>query len=119
MKVVTESERIERHRRVLYGLYLSDHTMGDDGLPPETGNGNELRRLALETRPLELEPVEAPRRGRPEDPNPYLTFDPELCILCARCTRYCDEVEAVNAITLAFRGAEDRKSTRLDRKSVV
>ena len=32
MKVVTESERIERHRRVLYGLYLSDHTMGDDGL---------------------------------------------------------------------------------------
>ena len=42
-------------------------------------------------------------------------FDPELCILCARCTRYCDEVEAVNAITLAFRGAETTISTAGER----
>jgi len=115
MKVVTESDRIERHRRVLYGLYLADHSLGDDGLPPETGNGNELRRLALETQPLDLEPVEAPRRGRPGDANPYLAFDPELCILCARCTRYCDEVEAVNAITLAWRGSETTISTAGER----
>jgi predicted molibdopterin-dependent oxidoreductase YjgC len=115
MKVVTESERIERHRRVLYGLYLADHTRDDDGLPPETGNDNELRRLALETPPLDLEPVDAPRRGRPGDANPYLAFDPELCILCARCTRYCDEVEAVNAITLAWRGSETTISTAGER----
>ena len=55
MQVVTESERIERHRRVLYGLYLSDHSLDDDGLPPRTGNGNELRRLAALTPPLTLE----------------------------------------------------------------
>jgi len=115
MKVVTASERIERHRRVLYGLYLADHRLDDDGLPIETGNANQLRRLAQETPPLQLEPVEAPRRGRPEDINPYLTFDPELCILCARCTRYCDEVEAVNAITLAWRGAETTISTAGER----
>jgi predicted molibdopterin-dependent oxidoreductase YjgC len=115
MKVRTGSERIERHRRVLYGLYLADHRLDDDGLPPETGNGNQLRVLAQETPPLRLEAVEAPRRGRPEDINPYLTFDPELCILCARCTRYCDEVEAVNAITLAWRGAETTISTAGER----
>ncbi len=111
MKVVTESERIERHRRVLYGLYLADHRLDDDGLPVETANTNQLRQLAGKTPPLALEAVDAPRRGRPDDVNPYIAFDPELCILCARCTRYCDEVEAVNAITLAWRGSETTIST--------
>lgn len=115
MKVITESKRIERHRRVLYGLYSADHARDEDGLPPATGNGNELRRLFEQTPPLQLEPVEAPRRGRPGDENPYIAFDPGLCILCARCTRYCDEVEAVNAITLAWRGSETTVSTAGER----
>jgi predicted molibdopterin-dependent oxidoreductase YjgC len=115
MKVATRSERIERHRRVLYGLYLTDHRLDDGGLPVETANANELRALAARTPPLELEPVEAPRAGRPGDANPYIGFDPELCILCARCTRYCDEVEAVNAITLAWRGSETTISTAGER----
>jgi len=115
MKVTTESDRIDRHRRVLYGLYLADHRLDDDGLPVATANANQLRTLAQATPPLRLEPVEAPRRGRPGDANPYIAFDPELCILCARCTRYCDEVEAVNAITLAWRGAETTISTAGER----
>jgi predicted molibdopterin-dependent oxidoreductase YjgC len=115
MKVTTESDRIERHRHVLYGMYLSDHRLDEDGLPIVTGNGNDLRMLAKETPPLVLEPVDAPRSGRPGDQNPYIAFDPELCILCARCTRYCDEVEAVNAITLAYRGAETTISTAGER----
>jgi len=115
MKVVTANERVERHRRVLYGLYLADHRRDDDGLPVETGNGNQLRMLARATPPLVLEAVEAPRAGRPDDVNPYIAFDPELCILCARCTRYCDEVEAVNAITLAHRGSETTISTAGER----
>ncbi len=111
MKITTESERIERHRKVLYGLYQADHRLDENGLAVETGNGNELRELAQKTPPLELEPVDAPRRGRDHDVNPYIKFDPELCILCGRCTRYCDEVEAVNAITLAWRGGETTIST--------
>jgi predicted molibdopterin-dependent oxidoreductase YjgC len=115
MQITTESDRIERHRHVLYGMYLSDHRLDEDGLPIVTGNGNDLRVLARETPPLRLEPVEAPRSGRPGDANPYIAFDPELCILCARCTRYCDEVEAVNAITLAYRGSETTISTAGER----
>ncbi len=111
MKVTTESARIERHRRVLYGLYLADHKLDEHGLPLQTANTNQLRELAEKTPPLALEAVDAPRRGRPDDVNPYISFDPELCILCARCTRYCDEVEAVNAITLAWRGSETTIST--------
>ena len=115
MKVITESKRIERHREILYGLYLADHTLDEAGLPIETANTNELRTLAKTTKPLQLEPIEAPRRGRELDSNPYISFIPELCILCARCTRYCDEVEAVNAITLAWRGSETTISTAGER----
>lgn len=115
MKITTESERIERHRRVLYGLYQADHRLDENGLPVESPNENELRTLCEKTPPLVLEPVHAPRRGRDHDVNPYIKFDPDLCILCARCTRYCDEVEAVSAITLAWRGGETTISTAGER----
>jgi len=59
---------------------------------------------------FDLVPTESPRDTR-EDRNPYVGFDPTACILCARCTRYCDEVEAVSAITLKGRGAETTIST--------
>ena len=115
MKVTTQSERITRHQQVLYSMYAADHKVDDIGLPIETGNTNQLRQLCQQTELIQLESVEAPRVGRPKDVNPYIEFDPELCILCARCTRYCDEVESVNAITLAFRGSETTISTAGER----
>jgi predicted molibdopterin-dependent oxidoreductase YjgC len=115
MKITTESPRIDRHRKVLYGLYAADHQLDDSGLPVQTGNGNQLRSLIEETPPLKLHQIESNRVGRPNDTNPYIEFDPSLCIVCARCTRYCDEVEAVNAITLAFRGSETTISTAGER----
>lgn len=103
----SNTERVNRHLSVLLSLYLSDHGDLDElGLPPEMPNGNQLREMAKAQGDLiTLEPVNAPREDRPCEDNPYFTFDPNLCILCARCTRYCDEVEGVNAITLAERGS--------------
>ncbi len=111
MKVKTSSPKIQRHRDVLYSMYLSDHVIDEGGLPVETGNGNQLRQLASKSKILPLGPIHAPRVGRPDDLNPYIEFDPDLCILCARCTRYCDEVEAVSAITLSNRGGETTIAT--------
>ena len=105
MAVTTKSERITRHQQLLLALYLSDHQLDEEGLPAKTVAGNQLREMARELSPPKLAAINAPRRGRPEDVNPYIRFDEDKCILCARCTRYCDEVEAVNAITLSGRGA--------------
>jgi formate dehydrogenase (NADP+) alpha subunit len=110
MDITTESPRIDKHRRMLLALYNSDHPLDGD-LPVETGNGNELRRLAMEYHPPSLEPIASPRNGRSSDANPFIAYDPDLCILCARCTRYCDEVEGVSAISLSFRGSETTIST--------
>ena len=51
------------------------------------------------------------RRGVRDD-NAFIAYRPDRCILCSLCTRYCDEVEAVSAITLSrFRGAETTIAT--------
>ena len=108
LEVSTQSERVARHRRVLLSLYLADHGVAAHTAPP----GNALAAAARAHGPLlPLEAVRSPRAGRSAETNPYLTFRPELCILCARCTRYCDEVEAVSAITLAERGAASTIAT--------
>jgi predicted molibdopterin-dependent oxidoreductase YjgC len=104
MKITTNNERVKRHRQMLLSFYMADH--GPNGHTPEKANGNQLLQMVKDYgTDLELPAIDAPRADRPSENNPYFDFHPELCILCARCTRYCDEVEAVSAITLSERGA--------------
>lgn len=115
MRVQSDSPKVLKHRELLVSLYLSDHTLDKDGLPPHTTQGNALRDWAVATPHKRLVPVDAPRDGRGVDNNPYIGYDPALCILCAKCTRYCDEIEAVNAITLSGRGAHTTIATAGER----
>ncbi len=105
LEVVTDSARVQRHRRSLLSLYAAD---APDGILPGTELDAHVLRYGLEPT---LPQAEAPRAGRPDDDNRYILFQPDRCILCARCTRYCDEVEAVAAITLAQRGSQTTIAT--------
>ncbi|HYM14149.1 MAG TPA: 2Fe-2S iron-sulfur cluster-binding protein, partial [Dehalococcoidia bacterium] len=40
----------------------------------------------------------------PDRANPWFEFDPQMCILCTRCVRACDEIRHTSAITLSNRG---------------
>jgi predicted molibdopterin-dependent oxidoreductase YjgC len=40
----------------------------------------------------------------PDRANPYLEFDPQMCIICTRCVRACDELRHTGAVTLAGKG---------------
>jgi formate dehydrogenase alpha subunit len=40
----------------------------------------------------------------PDRANPFLEFDPQMCIICTRCVRACDQIRHTGAITLAGRG---------------
>ncbi len=44
----------------------------------------------------------------PDRANPFLEFDPQMCIICTRCVRACDEIRHTGAITLAGRGFSTR-----------
>lgn len=110
MVVRTDNERIDRHRKSLMALYLADHPEGYAG--SERGVPNQVYQLAERYDAPTDWPKMAHRRGdRRADENPYILFDAAFCIGCARCTRYCDEVEGVTAITLKGRGSETTIST--------
>ena len=109
MVVVSENERIDRHRKVLFALYLADHVEED---PTDPASGAVLHAMAREAgAPSDWPRMTSLRADRPHDANPFIAFRADRCILCARCTRYCEEVEAVSAITLTGRGPETTIST--------
>jgi predicted molibdopterin-dependent oxidoreductase YjgC len=106
MVVQSESDRVDRHRKTLFALYLTDHPSKAGGSP------DELIDLADRyDAPTDWGQMTSRRASRDADRNPYIHFDAERCIVCARCTRYCDEVEAVTAIHLAGRGSETTIAT--------
>jgi predicted molibdopterin-dependent oxidoreductase YjgC len=106
--VATTNDRVERHRRSLMALYLTDHPESSDG----SRGSNELLEMAERwDAPRDWGRMVSQRSERSSDRNPYIDFDASACILCGRCTRYCDEVEGVSAITLAARGARTTIST--------
>jgi formate dehydrogenase major subunit len=98
MNVVTKSDRLERLRRGVMELYLSDH--------PAPEAGTEMREMAemIGVAKSRYLPV-ANHLGAPCDTsNPYFDFDPSLCIVCSRCVRACDEVQGTFALTISGRG---------------
>jgi predicted molibdopterin-dependent oxidoreductase YjgC len=110
MVVLSSNARIQRHQKTLLALYLSDHPEGHEAC--ETGKPCELHQMAKDVgAPTNWMHMAPKRASYIEDRNPYITFQADRCILCARCTRYCDEVEGVSAITLAKRGSETTIST--------
>lgn len=110
MQVRASNERVERHRKTLLSLYLTDHPQ--DRARAERGAPNELLDMAARyDAPTDWGFMEPVRESRDADRNPYIHFDPATCIACARCTRYCEEVEGVSAITLANRGAHTTIAT--------
>ena len=44
----------------------------------------------------------------PDRANPFFEFDPQMCIICTRCVRACDDLRHTTAITLAGRGFSTR-----------
>ena len=108
MKVVTQSEKLDRLRKGVMELYLSDHpencATGDEcevhGVAKKIGI-TDSRYAATKTH-LDL---------KKDESNPYFTFDSTECIVCNRCVRACDEVQGTFALTIENRGFEARVSS--------
>lgn len=116
MKVRTQTERVQRHHKALLALYLADNVSASDAA--EYGTANELHQMAAKVgAPTDWTPMDPVRVGR-DDPNPYIEFRADRCIACARCTRYCAEVESVSAISLVGRASETTIGT-VDAKSLL
>ena len=109
----SRSESFFADAEAVESAFATNHYIADRALA-EDNNPSRLHELAERYGTLgDWHPVDSPRQGREHDDNPFVAFRPDRCIACSLCTRYCDQVEAVSAITLAGRGADTTISTRL------
>ncbi len=105
MNVTTQSPKLERLRRGVMELYISDHPL--DCLTCAANGDCELQDMAGE---VGLRTVRYGFDGdnhldAPKDTsNPYFTFDASKCIVCSRCVRACDEIQGTFALTIEGRG---------------
>jgi formate dehydrogenase major subunit len=115
MKVKTQSEKLTQLRRGVLDLYISDHPLECEGCPSDSHC--ELQDMAAEVGITETSygPNREMHRPSPQDTsNPYFGFNPELCIVCSRCVRACDEVQGTFALTIQSRGFDSKVSASQD-----
>ena len=61
-------------------------------------------------------PTTSPSSPSADRANPFLEFDPQMCIICTRCVRACDEIRHTGAITLAGTRLADAHRLRRRRR---
>ena len=112
MKVRTQSDALAKLRRGVLELYLSEHPLGSC---PDSSRC-ELEHLAHEhgigesrfAGPSTAREVHTP--SALDESNPYFRFDNDLCIVCSRCVRACEDTQGTFALTIDGRGLESRVS---------
>jgi formate dehydrogenase major subunit len=110
MVVRTNSDKVERCRRVLTELLMSDQPAAS-AREEQTGD-DELFALARE----QGVPTRLPRgASRPkDDSSKVIRVDHQACILCDRCIRACDDVQHNDVIGRTGKGYAARISFDLD-----
>ena len=115
MKVRTFTEKLQKLRRGVMELYISDHPL--DCLTCSANGNCELQDTAGEVGLREV------RYGYEGDnhlsavtdgSNPYFNFDPSKCIVCSRCVRACEEVQGTFALTIEGRGFASKVAAGMD-----
>lgn len=111
MKVRTETPRLQKLRRGVMELYISDHPL--DCLTCSDNGDCELQDMAgrVGLREVRYGYEGENHFGKPLDlSNPYFQFEPSKCIVCSRCVRACDEVQGTLALTIEGRGFNSKVS---------
>ncbi|MCF8334689.1 MAG: (2Fe-2S)-binding protein [Bacteroidales bacterium] len=113
MRIKTHSPRVVSARKMLVELLLSNHP--DDCLYCIRNGNCELQKLAEELNVHERRFFGRRAKGRIDNSSPSIVHNPEKCILCGRCVRYCDEILRVSAIDFIGRGNSATIGTEFNR----
>jgi formate dehydrogenase major subunit len=113
MKISTQSSKLTELRRGVLDLYVSDHPLDCESCPAEGHCELQDMAEAVGITHSSYGPGGATHRSAPQGAckdlsNPYFAFDPQLCIVCSRCVRACDEVQGTFALTIDGRGFESK-----------
>jgi iron-only hydrogenase group A len=104
MKVKTHSPRAIRARKTVVELLLANHP--EDCMYCPRDGSCQLQELAIQHGVRERRYPGAGQHQRAYDvSSPSLVRDASKCILCGKCVRVCEEVQAVSAIDFNGRGS--------------
>ncbi|HNV21201.1 MAG TPA: NADH-dependent [FeFe] hydrogenase, group A6 [Candidatus Hydrogenedentes bacterium] len=109
MKVQTHSPRALRARKTIIELLLANHP--DDCLYCVRSGHCDLQGLANELGVRERRYSGGKNEYHVDSSNPSIVRDPAKCILCGKCVRVCEEVQAVAAIDFVGRGSKTMVGT--------
>ncbi|MEO3778335.1 formate dehydrogenase subunit alpha [Micromonospora sp. B11E3] len=111
MVVHTQTSKLERLRRGVMELYISDHPL--DCLTCSANGDCELQDMSGVVGLREVRygfDGENHLDASTDRSNPYFDFDSSKCIVCSRCVRACDEIQGTFALTIEGRGFGSRVS---------
>ena len=112
LKVQTHSARAVDARRTIVELLLANHP--DDCLYCARNGECQLQDLAGQLGVRRRRYFGGRTPGRLDIASPSIARDPSKCILCGKCVRVCEEVQAVGAIDFIGRGSRTRIGTAFD-----
>ncbi len=111
MEILTNSLKVRNSRKHIIELLLAEHNADCTKC---YRNGNcELQDLSSEYKIMTQDFIElAPLKNYTIDMfSPSIMKDDSKCIRCQRCVRTCAELQGVNALTVAYKGADMKIST--------
>ena len=127
--VKTQTDRLDRIRKGVMELYVSDHPSGF-AIAAGTGASefdHVVKSVGVTENRYGVDGRNhvAPGNGSlnidyiaRDQSNPYFTYDPSQCIVCSRCVRACEEVQGTFALTIEGRGFKFRVAASMSEKFV-
>src|SRR3990170_5042455 len=101
--VVSTNSSVPQYQKTLTEMLLTEHLNPNPG-----GRPNELVDLAAELDAKAPFILPDAKRAEYDDRNRLMGYDPDACILCARCVRYTQEGMQCSALSLEGRGPHAR-----------
>jgi NADH-quinone oxidoreductase subunit G/NADP-reducing hydrogenase subunit HndD len=113
MKIKTRSPRVLAARKMIVELLLANHP--DDCLYCDRNGRCDLQSLAKDLG-VRRRRFEGKKSEQVMDvSSPSIVRDPDKCVLCGKCVRVCEEIQAVSAIDFVGRGSKTHIGTAFDK----
>ena len=110
MVIETDTAQVFQARKTILELILSDHPL--DCMTCNSAGNCELQDLAYQ-HGIKESGLEGQTHVYPVDPDPnqYIHWDMNKCVMCRRCIRACAEIQCAHVLAKADRGFQQRIST--------
>ena len=117
MEIFTNSLNVHHSRKQIIELLLSEHNA--DCTSCYKNGSCELQKLASDYKILKQDfiPLVPYKNYTIDKLSPAIIKDDSKCIRCQRCVRTCEELQGVNALTVAYKG-DQMKITTFFEKSI-